>query len=213
MAHGGDVNTDFDKLAEYFATDGNQGSLWTPGANDGAVVAIKVPNFLAIPNALVKLLRTQGVAITPYDVLVTVDEFRQSSNHPPGNQWECVQKWCLVACQAGNNGKSKVFLDATPFTIDDADFDRWVENRLGVSLGPRPSISTAPAPVAGAAGNQQAMDYLSLSKMLATTIGANMLQFSQAVASQGGVATAAGGDTALATEKGFNQDRKTQGRM
>jgi hypothetical protein len=51
------------------------------------------------------------------------------------------------------------------------------------------------------------MDYLALSKMLATTIGSNMLQFSQAIAPQGGVATATGGDTALATGKGFDQDQ------
>jgi hypothetical protein len=68
-------------------------------------------------------------------------------------------------------------------------------------------MSTAPAAGAGATGNQQAMDYLALSKMLATTIGSNMLQFSQAVAPQGGVAAATGGDTALATGKGFDQDQ------
>jgi hypothetical protein len=68
-------------------------------------------------------------------------------------------------------------------------------------------MSTAPAAGAGATGNQQAMHYLALSKMLATTIGSNMLQFSQAIAPQGGVAAATGGDTALATGKGFNQDQ------
>ncbi len=74
-------------------------------------------------------------------------------------------------------------------------------------MGPCPSMSTAPVAVAGAAGNQQAIDYLAKSKMLATTIGSNMLQFSQAVAPQGGVATATGGDMALATGKRFNQDQ------
>ncbi len=95
----------------------------------------------------------------------------------------------------------------TPVTIDDAEFYRWVGNRLDVSLGPRPSMSTAPAAGAGATSSQQAMDYLALSKMLATTIGLNMLQFSQAVAPQGGVAAAMGGDIALATEKEFDQDQ------
>jgi hypothetical protein len=51
------------------------------------------------------------------------------------------------------------------------------------------------------------MDYLALLKMLATTIVSNMLQFSQAVAPQRGVAAAMGEDTALATGKGFNQDQ------
>ncbi len=50
------------------------------------------------------------------------------------------------------------------------------------------------------------MDYLAMSKMLATTIGANMMQFSQALTPvlTGGVA--AGNDMALATGKGFDQD-------
>jgi hypothetical protein len=205
--HTGDANTDFAKLEEYYTTDGNKDSLWRPGANDGAVATVKVPNLLAILNALVDLLQAQGAAITPHNVLAMVDDFLQSSHHPPGNQWDCVCKWCLVACQAGTNGKSEVFLETTPVTIDDADFDRWVGNRLDVLLGPRPSMSTAPAAGAGATGNQQAMDYLALSKMLATSIGSNMLQFSQAVAPQAGVAAATGGDTALAMGKGFNQDQ------
>jgi hypothetical protein len=99
--HTGDANTDFAKLEEYYATNGNKSSLWRPGANDGAVATVKVPNLLEIPNALVDLHRTQGAAITPHDVLATVDDFLQSSHYPPGNQWDCVRKWCLVACQAG----------------------------------------------------------------------------------------------------------------
>jgi hypothetical protein len=83
----------------------------------------RVPNLLGILNALVDLLQTQGPAIMPYDVLATVDDFIVSSNHPPGTQWDCIRKWCLVASQAGGNGKSKVFLDTTPITIDDKDFD------------------------------------------------------------------------------------------
>jgi len=51
------------------------------------------------------------------------------------------------------------------------------------------------------------MDFLALSHMLFTTIGTNMMQFSQAVTPMGGAAGAMGGDTALATEKGFNQDQ------
>ncbi len=80
--------------------------------------------------------------------------------------------------------KAKVFLNTNPVTIDDMDFDRWVENRLDMTFGPRPSTSVGPA--AGITGNQQAMDYLALSKMIATTIGSNMMQFSQAITPTGG---------------------------
>jgi hypothetical protein len=51
------------------------------------------------------------------------------------------------------------------------------------------------------------MDYLALSKMLATTIGTNMMQFSQAVAPQGRAAGLKGNKTALSTRKGFDQDQ------
>jgi hypothetical protein len=80
-----------------------------------------------------------------------------------------------------------------------------VGTKLDITLGPQPSGAT-PITTA-AAGGAQAMDYLAMSKMLATTIGANMMQFSQALTPvlTGGVT--AGNDTALATGKGFNQDQ------
>jgi hypothetical protein len=51
------------------------------------------------------------------------------------------------------------------------------------------------------------MDFLQLSQMLSTTIGTNMLQFSQAVTPTVGAAGATGSETALATGKGFDQDQ------
>jgi hypothetical protein len=64
--------------------EGNKGKLWTPGAGDGTPEEAWVPNLLAIPNALVDLLCPQGMAITPYDVLETVDNFIKSDGHPGG---------------------------------------------------------------------------------------------------------------------------------
>jgi hypothetical protein len=54
--HTGYAVTDFTRLAEYYERSKNKGTLWTPGATDGATAAIQVPNLLAIPNALVDLL-------------------------------------------------------------------------------------------------------------------------------------------------------------
>jgi hypothetical protein len=45
-------------------------------------------------------------------------------------EWEHVRNWCLVASQAGTNGKNKVFLETSPDTIDGEDFDKWVANCL-----------------------------------------------------------------------------------
>jgi hypothetical protein len=189
---------------EFHEVEANKGNLWTPTVGDGAPAKLKVPNLVAIPNMLVDLLRNQGSAVTPYDVLASIDDFILQSGEP-GDHWEYVRKWCLVAGQANATGKSKVFLNTTPVTVDDEDFDRWVGTRLDIACGPRPATSAAP--VAGMIGNQPAMDFLVLSKMLSTTIGTNMIQFSQNVTPTVGSAGTTGGDTALATGKGFNQDQ------
>jgi hypothetical protein len=80
--HTGNAIADVTKVEAYYAVEANKGTLWMPGANDGPPSTVPVPNLLAIPNALVNLLCTPGQAITPHDVLVTVDNFIQSSRHP-----------------------------------------------------------------------------------------------------------------------------------
>jgi hypothetical protein len=206
--HTGNAYTDLAKLNKHYAEEVNKGILWTPGAGNGALATIKVPNLLAIPNALVDLLRMQGLAITPHKVLATNNNFVQSSGHPVGQQWKCVRKWCLVASQAGANGTGKVFLDTSPVTIGNKGFERWVGNRLDISVGLCPLVSAVA--LTGTAGNQQGMDYLALSTMLARTIGSNMLQFSQSITPQVGAAGATGGKPALATGKEFDQDQITK---
>jgi hypothetical protein len=204
--HTGDAVTDFSKLAEYYERGKNKGTLWTPGATDGATVAIQVPNLLAIPNALVDLLQNQGAVITPYDVLATIDGYLQEGGTPAEQKWEHVRNWCLVASQAGANGKGKVFLETSPVTIDEEDFDKWVANPLDITLGPRPlmtNIGTPGTPV----GTQQGMDYLALLRMLATTMGTTMMQFSNTIALQILAAVGTGIENALATGKGFDQDQ------
>ena len=45
----------------------------------GAPAELKVPNLVAIPNMLIDLLRNQGSAVTPYNVLASIDDFVQQS--------------------------------------------------------------------------------------------------------------------------------------
>jgi hypothetical protein len=71
---------------DHFAIEASQGTLWTPGTREGTSGAIQVPHLLAIPNALVNLLRTHGPATTPHDALMTVDDFILSSLHLAGPQ-------------------------------------------------------------------------------------------------------------------------------
>jgi hypothetical protein len=75
--------------------EANEGTLWMLGAGNGALAKIKVPNLVAIPNALANFLCTQCPAITPHDVLATIDDFVQNSGQPAGQKWEYLQKWCL----------------------------------------------------------------------------------------------------------------------
>jgi hypothetical protein len=63
-----------------------------PVAGDGAPASVHVPNLLAISNALVNLLQTQGTAITPYDFLETVHGYLQSGSYPEEPEWECIRK-------------------------------------------------------------------------------------------------------------------------
>ncbi len=174
----GNVVTNFAAFGDHYAAKASRGTLWTPVTGEDTSGAIQVPHLLPIPNILVDLLRTQGTAITPHEVLMMVGDFIASSLHPTGQQWECICKWCLVAGQSGATRKSKVFLETSPVTIDDNDFDLWVRNCLDISLGPRPGGS--PQARLGSAANG-GIDYSALSRMLAMTIGSTMMHLNQAV--------------------------------
>jgi hypothetical protein len=155
--HTGDAVMDFDKFSEFHDVEANKGNLWMPTVGDGVPAELKVPNLVAIPNMLFDLLHNQGSAVTPYDVLASIDDFVQQSGEP-GHHWEYFRKWCLVAGQANANGKSKMCLDTTPVTVDDEDFDRWVGTRLDIAFGPRPQ--TAAGPSAGVKGINRQWTFL-----------------------------------------------------
>jgi len=204
--HSGKAVTDYAKLAAFFENDANGDTLWTPSATDGTQEDIAVPYLLAIPSVLVDLLRNQGPAPTPYEVLGTIDTFLSSNTDSDAGDWELLRQWCLVASQtgAGQTPKSKLSLETTPVTIDDDDFDKWVGTRLDVSFGPRPMLAATTSSHQATTTSSPAAEYIALTKMFA----ANMLQLSQNIVSQAGTATPGGGsDTALANGKGFDQDQ------
>jgi hypothetical protein len=76
--------TNFAAFEDHYATNSSRGTLWTPVAGEDTSGAIQVPHLLAIPNVLVDLLRTQGTAIMPHEVLMMVDDFITSSLLPTG---------------------------------------------------------------------------------------------------------------------------------
>jgi hypothetical protein len=105
----------------------------------------------------------------------------------------------MVVGQAGNNNKSHIFLDINSVTTDDEEFDLRVGQKLDLNLGPRPAIASA----SQQGTPNQAADYVYFSRILATTVGSSMLQFTQAVLPS----AAAGPATPLEMGKGFNKDQ------
>jgi hypothetical protein len=186
------------KFLEYHSNQTNLGTLWKPTTNDGTAVDVKVPNLLAIPNVLVDILRNQGTAATPVDILTAVYALIASAI-TPGTSWDLIRNWCMVAGQACNNNKSHVFLDINLVTIDNKEFDLWVGQKLDSNLGPPPAIASASQP----GTPNQAADYVNFSRILATTVGSSMLQFTQAVLPS----AAAGPATPLEMGKGFDKDQ------
>ncbi len=71
--HAGNAIADVAKAEAYYSVEVNRGTLWMPGATDSPPSAMTVPNLLALPNALVDLLCTLGLAITPHEILNIVD--------------------------------------------------------------------------------------------------------------------------------------------
>jgi hypothetical protein len=136
----GDGLNDAEKFNSFYSNIANQGKLWTPEGTGGTAEEMKVPNLLAVLNALVKLLRPLGASITPHDILTTVDtiiEDKTLIGQGGAQAWDRMRRWCLVTGQAGTNGKSKVFLETTSVTIDNKNFDHWVSNKMDITLGPR----------------------------------------------------------------------------
>ncbi len=180
---------------------------WTPSS--ALTNKVKAPYLLALPNALVEILRESGAASTPANVLGAIDDVNQAMNGGlPEDQWKTIVEGCIIAGQSdANDQKSLLSIEVDSVAIDDREFDMWVENKLDMVLGPRPS-KTLPV----AAGNQpQFQDYLQMSRLLASTVGQGMMQFSQAVATQatmGGAASPGqGAITPLEASKGFNRDQ------
>jgi hypothetical protein len=145
---------------------------------------------------MVEILRELGGAATPSNVLGAIEDVNQTMNSGlTEDNWKTVVEWCLIAGQSdANDRKSLLSIEVDSVAIDDKEFDMWVENKLDIALGPRPSKT----PHVAARSQSQIQDYLQMSWLLASTVGQGMMQFSQAVATQattGGTAASGQGAT------------------
>jgi hypothetical protein len=202
----GQVNADKEDFMTFYEEEANRNKWWIPTSE--MTQETKAPYLLAIPNAMVAILREAGGAATPPDILNAVDEIQQATEGAIAEeQWKTVIDWCILAGQASQNGKSLLSIEVASVVIDDDEFDTWVGSKLDVALGPRPAQNTQQ----GTAQHQpQILDYLQMSRLLASTVGQGMMNFTQAVAAQTNTSGTPGsgqGTTLLEANKGFDRDQ------
>ena len=205
----GQVNVAKDDFMEFFKTESNRTKWWTPASQ--LTSETKVPYLLALPNAMVEILREAGGASTPADVMAAMDEVMlRMGGGIMEDQWNTVVEWCLVASQAdGNNKKSLLSIEVDSVAIDDDEFDTWVESKLDMALGRRPSRNSHHQGAQAQQPNHM-NDQLNMARLLASTVGQGMLHFTQAVAGQttaGAAGTLTQGATPLEMSKGFDKDQ------
>ncbi len=118
----------------------------------------------------------------PSDILGAIDDVNQTMNGGvTEDQWKTVVEWCLIAGQSNKNDrKSLLSIKVDSVAIDNKEFDMWVENKLDMALGPRPTKT----PHVAAGSQPPIQDYLQMLRLLASTVGQGMMQFSQAMATQ-----------------------------
>jgi len=205
----GQVNVDKDDFMEFFETESNRTKWWTPASQ--LTSETKVPYLLALPNAMVEILREAGGASTPADVMAAMDEVMlRLGGGIMEDQWTTVVEWCLVASQAdGNNRKSLLSIEVDSVAIDDDEFDTWVESKLDMALGRRPSRNSHHQGAQAQQTNHM-NDQLNMARLLASTVGQGMLHFTQAVAGQtttGATGQLTQGAIPFDMSKGFDRDQ------
>ena len=105
--HTGAAVADFSKLEAFYADATNRGTLWTPNALDGTPEDIAVPYLLSIPAVIVDLLREQGQAQTPHEVLQIIDEFLSTDPSADTLDWALLRMWCPGGEPNRNPAKQK----------------------------------------------------------------------------------------------------------
>jgi hypothetical protein len=204
--YAGQVNMDKEDFTTFFDDEANKNKWWWPSStmtHEG-----RAPFLLALPNEMVEILRESGGAPTPADVMVAMDEVMlRIGRGITDDQWKTVIEWCLVASQSdANDRKSLLSIEVDSVTIDDDEFDTWVESKLDMALGQRPKKHTP----TGGESQPPVQDHLQLPRLLASTVGQGMMQFTQDVAMQattGGLGAIGQVTTPLKMSKGFNRDQ------
>ena len=207
--YAGQVNVAKDDFVEFFENEDNKNKWWTPSSQ--LTSDTKVPFLLALPNAMVEILREPGLPCTPADVHAAMEEVTlRMGGGITDDQWKTITEWCMVASQTdANDRKSLLSIEVDPVAVDDDEFDTWVETKLDMALGKRPS-ATGPTQGVRFQQPQHMNDQLQMARLLASTVGQGMMQFTQAVAGQttsGGAGTLAQGATPLEMSKGFDKDQ------
>ncbi len=87
---------DKNNFVAFFEDEDNKNKWWTPALQ--MTSEIRAPFLLALPNAMVEILRESGGVSTPADVLAAMEEVRlRMDRGVPEDQWKTIIEWCLVA--------------------------------------------------------------------------------------------------------------------
>lgn len=84
--------------------------LWQPGAGAVAREDLKVPYILVLPTVAVEFIVAWGGQCRPHELLHEVGQWAAAYDTIPAGDWSLMQKWCMVAAQAKNDGDSHVAL-------------------------------------------------------------------------------------------------------
>ncbi len=102
-----DVVTNFAAFEDHYAAKTSRGTQWMPVVGEDTSDAIQVPHLLAIPNILVDLLCTQGMAITPHEVLMMVDNLLPLACTPLANNGSAFVSGALWWANLGPMGRAR----------------------------------------------------------------------------------------------------------
>jgi hypothetical protein len=122
-------------MIKHFEDDlARAGTLWKGEGvhNEAPKVELHAPRLLAILFWLLDLIRKEGRALMPYEVLrIIINHLNKVNTQEYANGWATVVAWCTLAAQGNMTGESLVSFSIEAITkVEDDYLGKWPEQRL-----------------------------------------------------------------------------------
>ena len=113
------------------------------GGDKNAQDELHATRLIAIPLWLLDRFRQKGRALMPYEILQIVVTYLEANNTEAyADAWTTIAHWCILASQGTKAGRSLVsFAIEAIMEVEDEYLGKWLEQRLGTTMGPRPQGS------------------------------------------------------------------------